>query len=61
MPDAEWIVITKSGLLDETKAGQGNFTISAEVGGVEGIITVRDSAKHSTLDLRLVTLDDEVF
>jgi hypothetical protein len=53
--DAEWIVVGAEAVSGQ-KAGQGNFTIRAEIGGVEEIIT---DMTHSTLDIRLVTLDDE--
>lgn len=53
--EAEWTVVGAEAVSGQ-KAGQGNFTISAEVGGAEEIIT---DMTHSTLDIRLVTLDDE--
>ena len=54
--EAEWIVIGADAVRGQ-KAGQGVFTISADIGGVP--VTV-GGVKHSDLESRVVTLEDQV-
>ena len=53
--EAAWIVIAAMPIPGQ-KAAQGEFTISAEISGVEQVI---GPLKHSDLEVRVVTLEDE--
>ena len=53
--ESAWIVIAAMPIPGQ-KAAQGEFTISAEISGVEQVI---GPLKHSDLEVRVVTLEDE--